>query len=196
MPLFSRRAAPSSDVPVLPYDSRSAEGLAARWVRWVASAGPLKNPLDDATGEHAAVNQPDDVWFLAGSYGKRVLRRCFVPAGRELFLPAFNMWEYPSTGPAPVVEDAWGSLTVDGRQWELATIGTPEPFVVAGARLNGVTSRKTPTPTTVWGLWALIGPLSPGPHEVHAAGGDGHGFEVDVTYQITVGGADPGYRTP
>jgi hypothetical protein len=194
MSIFSRRSAPAPQVPELPYDPRSPEGLAARWVQWVASMGPLKNPLEDDTGEHAGVNQPEDVWFLAGSSGKTMVRQCVVPAGRELFLPAFNLWEYPSAGPAPVVEDGWGSVTLDGTECSVAEIATHEPFVVAGARLNGVTSRRSPQPTTVWGLWALIGAPSPGLHEVRAVGGDGHGFEVDVTYRITVGGADPGYR--
>lgn len=194
MPLFSRRSATPADVPALPYDPRSPEGLAARWVQWVASIGPVKNPLTDDTGEYAGVNQPEDVWFLAGSSGERMVRQCFVSAGRELFMPAFNMWEVTATGPAPVFEDGWGSVTLDGAECPLAEIATPEPFVVAGARLNGVTNSRTSLPLVVWGLWALIGPVAPGLHEVRARGGDGHGFEVDVTYRLTVGGADPGYR--
>ena len=191
MPLFSRRAVPPADVPTLPYDPRSPEGLTARWVQWVASVGPLANPVDDTTGEHAAVNQPADVWFLAGSYGKRVHRQCLVPTDREFFLPAFTMWEFPSAGPAPVVEDAYGALTVDGVPRELVEIGTDEPFAVTGARLNGITARRRAVPTTVWGLWALLGPLEPGLHELRATGGDGHGFEVDVTYRLAVGGTPP-----
>jgi hypothetical protein len=195
MPLFSRRSATPTDVPPLPYDPRSPEGLAARWVQWVASIGPVKNPLVDDTGEYAAVHQPEDVWFLAGSSGKRMVRQCFVPLGRELFLPAFNMWEVTATGPAPVVEDAWGSVTVDGAEVPCTEIATQEPFVVSGARLNGVTNSKTAMPMVVWGLWARIAPLAPGAHEVHARGGDGHGFEVDVTYRLGVGGIDPAYRS-
>jgi hypothetical protein len=174
----------------LPYDPRSPEGLAARWVRWVAAAPLLKNPVNDETGEHAAANQPGDVWFLAGSLGDRVERQCTVPADRELFLPVFNMWDRAG-GPPPRVEDAYGSLTVDDVPLQPDVIETPTPFVVVGALLNGVTLRRKPKPVTVWGLWKLVPALSPGQHELHVTGGDGHGFALDVRYRLTVGAPGP-----
>ena len=186
MPLFSRRSARPDDVPPLPYDPRSPEGLAARWVQWVASAGPLKNPVADETGEHAGHGQPEDVWFLAGSYGEKLSRRATLPVGRELFVPVFTMWEWPATGPQEPVEQAFGSLVVDGAVVEPDLVTTPVPFTVAGARLNGVTRTTKPVPVTVWGLWKLLPPLEPGGHELQIAGGDGHGFQVDVSYQLQV----------
>ena len=188
MSFLSRRS--SSEAPALPYDPRSPEGLAARWVQWVAAAGPLKNPVADETGEHAAGNQPDDVWFLAGSYGERVERRCAVPAGRDLFLPAFNMWHVGGDGPPPVMERASGTVVLDGQLIEPDVIATPVPFTVAGARLNGVTRTKRAVPTTVWGLWTLIPALSPGQHQLRATGGDGYGFSVDVSYRLLVSVTD------
>ena len=188
MSFLSRRS--GSEVPALPYDPRSPEGLAARWVQWVAAAGPLKNPVADETGEHAAGNQPDDVWFLAGSYGERVERRCAVPAGRDLFLPAFNMWHVGDDGPPPVMERASGTVVLDGQLIEPDVIATPVPFTVAGARLNGVTRTKRAVPTTVWGLWTLIPALSPGQHQLRATGGDGYGFSVDVGYRLLVSVTD------
>ena len=193
MSFFSRKGSPADLPSALPYDPRSPEGLAARWVQWVAASGPLKNPVDDDTGEHAAHNQPDDVWFLAGSYGKRVERRCVVPVGRELFVPVFNMWLWPSDGDVPVVEDAAGTLTVDGVPVEPDVIGTPVPFVVAGARLNGVTGRKRAVPATVWGLWKHLPAPARGEHEVQVVGTDGHGFTVDVTYRLAVADGIPAY---
>ncbi|TFV66579.1 UNVERIFIED_ORG: hypothetical protein E4P37_06220 [Bacillus sp. AZ43] len=190
---FLSRSRGAEVLPPLPYEPSSAPGLAARWVQWVAASGPIKNPLDDATGEYAGLNQPDDVWFLAGSYGKRMHRRCAVPAGRPLFLPAFNTWYWPTDVPPLVMEDAHGSLTVDGAAVQLQEIGTPVPFVVAGARLNGVTNTRKPVPATVWGLWGQVPPLEPGGHELHVTGGDGYGFEVDVTYSLVVGGVTPAY---
>ncbi|MGY1813628.1 hypothetical protein [Blastococcus sp. SYSU D00820] len=192
MPFLFRSGA--ADVPApLPYDAASPEGLAARWVQWVAAAGPLKNPVEDEDGRFAAENQPEDVWFLAGSSGRPRARDCVVPAGRPLFLPAVNMWEWPAEGPPPVLEEAYGSVLLDGVPQQLQEIGTPVPFVVTGARLNGVTGRKRPMPTTVWGLWALIAAPAQGAHEVRIQGGDGFGFEVDVTYRLVVGGAGPVY---
>jgi hypothetical protein len=185
MPFLSRRGA-RTDEPELPYDARSPEGLAARWVRWVAAAGPLKNPVGDETGEYAALNQPDDVWFLAGTSGERMERTCTVPAGRDMFLPVFNYWNRNAAGPPEVPDRATGSLTVDGASLTPDPIGTPVPFMVTGARLNGVTLRKKPVPVTVWGLWKLVPALPPGEHQLHAVGSDGYGFTVDITYRLLV----------
>ena len=185
MSFLSRRGS-TVELPALPYDPRSPEGLAARWVQWVAAAGPLANPVEDEDGRHAAANQPDDVWFLAGTSGKRMQRSCAVPVGRDLFLPVFNHWEWPATGRAQIAEDATGSLVVDGVPLDLEPIGTPVPFSVAGARLNGVTGRRKPVPVSVWGLWKLVPALAPGEHRLQAIGTDGHGFTVDVSYRLLV----------
>ncbi|WP_406378561.1 hypothetical protein [Streptomyces sp. NBC_01618] len=65
-------------------------GLAARWWQWALSAPDACSPVLDETGELAGWQQPDDVWFLAGTYGGRVVRRCSIPAGRPVFFPVFN----------------------------------------------------------------------------------------------------------
>jgi hypothetical protein len=185
MPFLSRKTA-VDEAPSLPYDPQSPEGLAARWVQWVAAAGPLKNPIEDDTGEHAGLNQPDDVWFLAGTYGKQMQRQCMVPVGRDLFLPVFNLWEQEPAGPPQVLEGPTGSLVVDGVSLELEEISTPVPFTVAGARLNGVTGRRRPVPVTVWGLWKRVPALPAGEHQLRAVGTDGYGFTVDISYRLLV----------
>ncbi|MBB3675863.1 hypothetical protein [Modestobacter versicolor] len=183
MPFLSRR---TTEVAPLPFDPRSPEGLAARWVQWVAAARADKNPIADETGEDAAANQPSDVFFLAGSYGERLVRRCVVPAGRDLFIPAFCNFERNPDGPPQPIESAHGSIAVDGAPLEADWISTPVPFLVSGARLNLMTGRTKPVPMTTWGLWKLIPALPQGQHEVHAVGGDGHGFVVDVRYELLV----------
>ncbi|BCB73701.1 hypothetical protein GCM10022251_79990 [Phytohabitans flavus] len=170
----------------LPYASDSPEGLAARWVRWVAGVGPLHNPVGDTTGADAGVNQPDDVWFLAGTFGGDVERRCAVPAGTPLFFPAFNMWHRNAEGPPPHLHRAVGDLVVDGSPIELETIATPVPFEVVGARLNPVTRTRKPVPMTVWGLWKRLDSLPSGQHVLRFAGGDGYGFTVRATYHLSV----------
>ncbi|MCX4536044.1 hypothetical protein OHA79_13165 [Streptomyces sp. NBC_00841] len=59
--------------------------LAGRWWKWALSAPDDRSPVKDTTGEHAAWNQPDDLWFLAGTYGGRVVRRCAIPSDRPVF---------------------------------------------------------------------------------------------------------------
>lgn len=70
----------------------SLDGLAARWVRWAASVGPMHNPISDTTGEDAELGQPDDVRFLAGAFGTSGTRAVQVPAGVPIFVPAFSVW--------------------------------------------------------------------------------------------------------
>ncbi|MCM0675051.1 hypothetical protein NCC78_10165 [Micromonospora phytophila] len=181
---FGRSSRPAP----LPYPTTSPEGLAARWVRWVAAHGSLKNPIRDTTGEHASHHQPDDVWFLAGSYGGSVARRCAVPAGRPLFFPAFNMWRWPAEpGEVPLVAAATGHATLDGTPVALTTIGTPTPFEVRGVLGNGVTSRPGATAVSVWGLWVRLDPPGPGAHELTFGGTDGGRFWVEAQYRIVVG---------
>ena len=185
MPFLTRKS-PADQAPPLPYHPQSPEGLAARWVQWVAAAGPVKNPVEDETGEHAAHNQPEDVWFLAGTSGKRMQRQCVVPVGRDLFLPAFCFWEWPAAGPPNVLEGPTGSLVVDEVSVEPDEISTPVPFTVAGARLNGVTGRRKPVPVTVWGLWKRVPALPAGEHHLRAVGTDGYGFTADISYRLLV----------
>ncbi|MFC0006086.1 hypothetical protein [Micromonospora siamensis] len=181
--LFGRVSGPAP----LPFAPTSPEGLVARWVRWVATHGSAKNPVRDATGEHAGHHQPDDVWFLAGSYGGSVTRRCALPAGRPLFFPAFNMWRYPArAGEVPMASRATGHAQLAGVPLPLATIGTPTPFEVRGALGNGVTSSSRPTPVTCWGLWASLPPLASGAHELTFGGTDGDGFWVRAEYRLVV----------
>lgn len=187
MGIFSRG---KTDPPApldLPYDPMSHEGLAARWMRWVAGIGPLHNPIADSTGEDAAIDQPGDVWFLAGTFGGPATRQVSVPAGVPIFLPAFNIWEYPADGPAEPLPGAFGQVELDGVPVDTAVVSTPVPFVVQGARLNPVTRSRKPIPVVVTGWWALIDPPAPGAHMLHAAGGDGRGFELDLTVHLTVG---------
>lgn len=176
------------DLPVpLPYEADSAEGLAARWVQWAAAAGPMNNPVQDATGKDGGVNQPGDVWFLAGTFGGDVERHVAVPSGRPLFFPAFNMWTIPADGPPEALGQAFGEVWVNGEQQAVRVIATPVPFHVTGARLNPVTGTRKPVPATVWGLWAHLEPPAPGAHSVFFRGGDGFGFTVSAKYHLTVG---------
>jgi len=170
----------------LPYALNSPEGLAARWVRWAASIGSDHHPIADSTGADAGVNQPDDVWFLAGTFGGIVERRCAVPAGRPLFLPVFNMWHTNATAAPPAVDQAFGTLMVNNENVPVDQVQTPIPFDVSGARHNPVTGVTRPVPMTVWGLWKLLDPLPPGGHAVLLHGGDGHGFYTTAEYHLTI----------
>lgn len=186
MSFFRRGGSEPAATAPLPYSPQSPEGLAARWVRWAASAGPVKNPVADTTGENAGLHQPGDVWFLAGTFGGEVQRSCALPEGVPLFFPSFNAWTVPGDAPPQPFPDAVGTVEVDGTSLVPDVIGTPVPFEVAGARMNPVTGTRKPVPVTVWGLWKRLDPLPAGAHVVRFGGGSGHGFTVSATYHLTV----------
>jgi hypothetical protein len=176
-------AATIPGVSIFPYNANSPEGLAARWVQWAAATGPWRNPVLDQTGRYAHVRQPEDVWFLAGCFGGAVERRCTVPSGRPLFMPAFNMW-CPHGTYIPPLPQARGTVHVDGQQHPVVTIDAEKMFDVRGAFLNPVTRVRRVVPMRVWGIWAMVDQLSPGEHTVRLDGTNGHGFEVTATYHL------------
>ncbi|MEV7729467.1 hypothetical protein AB0P15_32845 [Streptomyces sp. NPDC087917] len=145
--------------------------LAARWWKWALSAPSGRSPVADTTGEHAHWRQSPDVWFLAGTYGGRVVRRCTVPTGRPLFFPVINTQRR--------------ALRSSTQPWRI-------PTARAEAQLNGVPlpleEAASPRfwvkgPRVAWGLWTTLDPLAPGEYvlSVKARAGD---FRVDTTYHL------------
>ncbi|WP_166027649.1 hypothetical protein [Streptomyces chilikensis] len=146
--------------------------LAGRWWKWALSAPDDRSPVRDTTGEHAAWNQPADVWFLAGTYGGRVERRCAMPAGRPVFFPVLNVqhtWEYSQDHLTMRFERADASL--NGVRLALREFR-------GGFRLDG--ERRL-----AWGVWGGLEPLAPG-HYVLEIKGKAGDFLVDTTYHLTV----------
>ena len=170
---------------LIPYPPHSPRGLVARWVSWLASCGPLRSPLADTTGRFASRHQPDDVFFLAGSFRGTIERQIKVPSGRTLFLPVIAVWAPVEAG-LPVMGSADGSALLDGEALEISAIGTPTPFTIKGALGNPVTLRRDPAQRRCWGLFAQSAPLDPGTHELVVEGTDGADLKVGARYHITV----------
>ncbi|MEV5243071.1 hypothetical protein AB0K89_28745 [Streptomyces cinnamoneus] len=152
--------------------------LAARWWQWALSAPDDESPVRDKTGEFAGWDQPDDLWFLAGTYGGRVVRRCAIPAGRPVFFPVFNTqrpvkW-FKSDPMIMEVDEARAFL--NGLELPLEVF-TSKPFRAAGHR------------RVAWGLWAGLAPLAPGQYVLEIKARTTGGFWVDTTYHLTVEGA-------
>ena len=184
MSLLSRlRGIP--DVGSVPYPRNSLEGLAARWVQWGASTNTERSPIADLTGEYAGIEQPYDIWFLAGCFGGTVSRTCTIPANKKIFLPVFNIW-LEEGHPSIDLSKIYGYLKVNGREVELDSVYTHKSFDVKGVWGNPVTGSILGSSFYVGGLWKLIDPLPPGEHEIYFRGGDGEGFNLEVTYDITV----------
>ncbi|MEU8518256.1 hypothetical protein [Streptomyces sp. NBC_01216] len=148
--------------------------LAARWWQWALSAPEDRSPVADRTGEHAAWRQPDDLWFLAGTYGGHVVRHCEVPADRPLFLPVLNIQHTKHYSRTPL------RLTAVEASAHLNGIPLPvreftSPFFPVGLRTH-----------IAWGLWAGLDPLLPGGYVLEIKGRATNGFWVDTVYHLTV----------
>ncbi len=184
MSLFSRLFG-KPDMGIIPFPPDSPEGLAARWVQWGASSKLDCNPIADQTGIYANAVQPDDVWFLAGCFGGSVERKCVIPANRKLFFPILNIWMTKGYE-SPDMSKVYGYLKLNGQNIELESIYTQKPFTVQGVWGNPVTDSVFGYDYVVGGLWKLLEPLPVGEHELYFRAGNGYGFDLEVTYYLTV----------
>lgn len=153
------------------------------WWSWAAGSPSGRNPVEDATGAHCAAGQPRGRWFLAGTFGGSVERRCTVPSGRPLVAPVVNLFG-SETDCAEFMAVATGTLTVDGKtvpvqRWRATAI------TIAGVAGNPVTRTEEPMDVFGCGLWAVVSPLPSGSHEVRIRGAGGE-FKVAVDYDLTV----------
>ncbi|MEU8432054.1 hypothetical protein AB0F18_03950 [Streptomyces sp. NPDC029216] len=149
--------------------------LAARWWKWALTAPADESPVADTTGAYAGRRQPADLWFLAGTHGGRVVRRCSVPAGRPLFFPVLNT-KRPAV---PFLTKPW---RLEVTRASAALNSTPLPlreFVSKPFPVMGI-------PQVAWGLWGALDPLPPGQFVLEIDAAAANGFWVDTTYHLTV----------
>ncbi|MFD4638678.1 hypothetical protein ACFWN2_15280 [Lentzea sp. NPDC058436] len=179
--------APVSGTTTAVSERLSDQDLQAQWWTWAASSPENRNPVLDDTGQWCAENQPEGVWFFAGTFGGAVDRRCEVPAGRPLAGPALTLAS-TSDACARFLEDAKGSVTLDGRLVEVRRIA-PIAISYQAARGNVVGQREGRVTGQGCGLWAWIPPLQPGEHELLVKGDSGT-FSNSARYLLTVRAAD------
>ena len=178
---------------------------AAEWWQWALGIPVSSNPLLDLTGENCAVNQPDHVWFLAGTFGgEPVTRECTIPTGRALLFPLINnaYFAFPNDPPetrteefiraqVACAEDATLSLVeIDGvpvrdpgRYFEESVVFE---VVLGEDNLFGAPAGFTLSPSVDAGYYLFLTPLTPGEHTIHWQVTSGCGFSQDITYHLTV----------
>lgn len=161
----------------------AVETIQGRWWTWAASEGESTNPVTDTTGEFCDRNQPEDVWFLAGTFGGTLQRTCKVPAGRPMVFPLVNRVcseavckEFMAT--------AEGRATLDGKPV------TPERMeddnvAVTGVAGNPLTGEEGTATSYACGIWVRLQPLQPGRHTLTVRGSSGD-FRTGVDYTLIV----------
>jgi len=168
------------------------------WWQWVMTIPSSDNPVYDKTGNRCGVGQRGDAWFLAGSTGGKVTRKCTVPAGVQLLVPVVNNFCFPDaayTDDACTTDtigfiDSFASgailLEVDGNAVTPTRVSDTGDFAFAvGYNGYGGVKPGVYRATVADGYWALLDPLSAGRHTVHIVA-QGPMFSLDVTYDLDV----------
>ena len=164
--------------------------LAADWWTWAARRPKGQDPVTDRSGRRCAQDQPDDVFFLAGTTGGPARRTCEVPAGRPLFFPVINFVctvRGAAAGAAAKcghgLRAAKTSVRVDGRAVKPQYVESQvfsldpdpkSPFADVGGRVVAV------------GHHVRLEPLEPGSHSISFSGDDREGLKLRVAYRLTV----------
>lgn len=168
--------------------SERIEQLQNEWWDWAASSPVDRNPVLDTTGVLCGEKQPDDLWFLAGTFPERtsgpVSRRCTIPEGLPIVLPAVNVLADDVYGCLDVKDQMSGVVTLDGADVPLERVDGAQ-VGVSGVMGNPVTPDLLVYTYTGCGLWARIAAPSPGPHTLTVTGSS-PGFATDVTYALDV----------
>lgn len=197
------------------HDGRGVRGVAqlsAAWFRWQETNFGTAN-FDFGEGlVDCHVGQRGDVWFLGGSDGSYpVARECIrrIPKDKRLFFPLINLVFYNEPGEdlsvrdkrqllAGVLDDLEpGVLNTESCRLFATVDGRPVIFSrtaiqrVQSTRFKYGEDRKA----VADGFWVLLPKLPRGEHTIAFGGslcefetGESIGFDVDVTYVLTVGG--------
>ena len=156
-----------------------------RWWAWAAAEPTATNPVADATGDHCARNQPADVWFVAGTFGGRVTRRCTLTAGRPIIAPLLNRVTTDEADCDDFLDaaDGWAVMDQERVKPKKLTSERVRFDVVAGnpifdsdgGRFQGVAC----------GLWIALPSPEAGEHQLIIRGRAGD-FQVWVEYMLDV----------
>ncbi|WP_406270397.1 signal protein [Streptomyces sp. NBC_00191] len=141
------------------------------------------NPVADDDGSACDRNQPQDVWFLAGTFGGHVKRACSVPAGRPVAFPVVNLFS-DRADCAAFMSSAYGTVFLDGEKLEPETY-EGESITVHSVRGNAVTGTGGSITAVGCGLWVRLQSLAPGAHTLRIRGQSGD-FSTGVDYTLTV----------
>jgi hypothetical protein len=165
----------------------------AKWWQWAYAGPDGKNVIQDTTGKFCAKNQPQGkVWFLAGTFGGSVKRKCTIPPNRALFYPLDTiLWtDCPGTSDANLKEkeirdqlakdyadnSCQLTSTLDGvsiSSLRILTVRTQSPkFTTILPKNNLVSGCPAPLPAGRTGreisdgYWIMLPPLTPGKHKL------------------------------
>jgi hypothetical protein len=179
------------------------EEWTAKWWQWLISIPLESNPGIDATGEKFDVNQNDPhVVFLVGTFGGSAERNYTIPAGKSVLFPIINFTTSYIEEPALKTESELKSrakqdiddivnkdVTVDDMELqnvEKYRVQSPV-FDLTYPKSNVFGLPSGPTRAISDGYWVFLKPLSPGMHDIYAAGSCSSGkTKVECMWHLNV----------
>ena len=184
-----------------PYGMSYAEWT-ARWWQWVLSIPLQSNPVMDDMNKYYDINQSGPVWFLAGTGGGVVHRKCTIPAGKAILVPILNYGATLADEPAVKSEeelvllakremDEISNLKVSLDQVEFTDL---QKFRVVSPVFDVVLPENnlfggTPGPTkgSADGYWLFLEPLNTGLHTIESFGSCQAGkVSIGARYEVTI----------
>jgi hypothetical protein len=154
-----------------------------RWWNWAAAEPEASNPVADTSGAFCDRNQPDDIWFFAGTFGGEVKRECKLPAGRSIIAPLVNLIG-EETECAAFMRTAEGRAEFDGKRLEPRRIEA-ERVIVRGSAGNPLTQTDEKVEATACGLWITIRAPKPDTHHLAIRGSSGtFSTAADYTFEV------------
>lgn len=194
--------------PQAKVEERSQADYAMAWWQWAMRLPDGVRPYQDPSGAQCALAQTGPVWFLAGTDGTmRVQRRCVVPKGKYVFLPAIALLAHAKPGKPITCQQARDQVARTNDHLAQVQVSLDGEAItnIAAHRLGHVPcfdafknaaylERHAPyMPAATDGYWLMLAPLPAGLHRLsvkvrYGSPGTLQGdLEEDFEYQLWIG---------
>jgi hypothetical protein len=181
---------------------RSYMEWTAIWWQWLGAIPSKKNPVFDGIGGFCSESQHDpNVWFLAGTFGGSVKRKCKIPHGKAILFPIINyecsFEDEPSiTTDKELVQrcrveiDKIGHMyaSIDGKKIDVRKYRVNSGcFTINVPSDNCLGASSGPRRMASDGYWLFIGPPSIGNHKLTSFGSCLAGkIKIGCTFRIVI----------
>jgi hypothetical protein len=174
-----------------------------KWWQWLVSIPKENNPALDMSGQYAEEKQEDqNVWFLAGTIGGSVVRRCQIPSRKAILMPIINYECSFAADPSISTEAELKSkcereiddiknlsFGIDGFFLrDTAPYRIRSPYFDVHLRENNILGLDQHTTRMISdGYWMFLKPLPLGSHQLISSGSCRSGkIMIGATYELTV----------
>ncbi len=159
---------------------KSYDEWVSRFWAWTMTRKPGRKATDDATGQFCGDDQAGPVWFLATADARsNIVRRCTIPAGRHLLVPAIAQVFNSKTGAeqcpgaeklarqgVAAIESSY--VVIDGERFD--SLYDYQLFSEHCASIRGSLGDVILPDAAFFGTWVLLRPLPPGEHVISFGG--------------------------